>query len=214
MTSAPSIHLTRLLEPHEYRDSFNHVRDRQRPHDYHWPTAYLPPIDGDVTNTIRLPTKVNTIWCSAAGPQTYHAVFAVGTSRGAAFVALSNVAVHSWVLDYTWPDKGRSHDTLALDFWTESNLLCGMRSGKVRLWDMRANGSNVRFRHGSCVSHIRVVGENKVLVAGLENRVHSRLLYNISQTLAYSSFLSHSSPFTTSASSNLTPNPTSQPRKA
>ncbi|KAI4132361.1 MAG: hypothetical protein LQ338_000709 [Usnochroma carphineum] len=84
---------------------------------------------------------------------------------------LRDESMQTSLQEYNWSDDERSHDTLAVDFWTHNNVLCGMRSGRVRMWDIRANGANVRLQHASCVSHVRAIDENKVLVAGLKNQL-------------------------------------------
>ncbi|KAI4178934.1 MAG: hypothetical protein LQ348_005492 [Seirophora lacunosa] len=158
-------------EPSEYMSNLNNFRDWRRRHNYHPQTAYLPEIDAQVASIIRLPSRVKTVWCSAAGPHTRHPVFAVGTSHGAKLVGLREESVETWLQEFDWPDDERTHDTFAVDFWTRDNVMCGMRSGKVRMWDTRANGANVRLQHASCVSHIRAIDEHKVLVAGLRDQV-------------------------------------------
>ncbi|KAL8648235.1 MAG: hypothetical protein Q9210_005112 [Variospora velana] len=134
-------------------------------------TAYLPEIDAQVASVVRLPGKVKTVWCSAAGPHAHHPIFAVGTSHGAKLVGLRDESVETWLQEYNWPDDERTHDTFAVEFWNRNNVICGMRSGKVRMWDIRANGANVRLQHGSCVSHIRAIDEHKILVAGLRDQL-------------------------------------------
>ncbi|KAL9050809.1 MAG: hypothetical protein Q9206_004942 [Seirophora lacunosa] len=171
MSKPPSLHIIRLLQPSEYMSNLNNFRDWRRRHNYHPQTAYLPEIDAQVASIIRLPSRVKTVWCSAAGPHTRHPVFAVGTSHGAKLVGLREESVETWLQEFDWPDDERTHDTFAVDFWTRDNVMCGMRSGKVRMWDTRANGANVRLQHASCVSHIRAIDEHKVLVAGLRDQL-------------------------------------------
>lgn len=171
MSKPPSLHIIRLLQPSEYVINLNNFRDWRRRHNYHPQTAYLPEIDAQVASVVRLPGKVKTVWCSAAGPHAHHPIFAVGTSHGAKLVGLRDESVETWLQEYDWPDDERTHDTFAVEFWNPNNVLCGMRSGKVRMWDIRANGANVRLQHGSCVSHIQAIDEHKILVAGLRDQV-------------------------------------------
>ncbi|KAI4178230.1 MAG: hypothetical protein LQ346_007520 [Caloplaca aetnensis] len=133
--------------------------------------AYLPEIGRGTSTTIRLAGEVNTIWCSAAGPHTDCARFAVGTSRGTWLVGMGDNAVTKLDREANWPDDEMSLNTLAVDFQTHTNILCGMRSGKVRLWDCRVNDSSIKFQHASCVTHLRAIGEEKVVVAGLEDQL-------------------------------------------
>ncbi|KAI4135984.1 MAG: hypothetical protein LQ341_005818 [Variospora aurantia] len=171
MSKPPSLHIIRLLQPSEYVINLNNFRDWRRRHNYHPQTAYLPEIDAQVASVVRLPGKVKTVWCSAAGPHAHHPIFAVGTSHGAKLVGLRDESVETWLQEYDWPDDERTHDTFAVEFWNPNNVLCGMRSGKVRMWDIRANGANVRLQHGSCVSHIQAIDEHKILVAGLRDQL-------------------------------------------
>lgn len=180
----------------------NHRR-WQRQHSYHPETAYVPEIDANASGVVKLGRKVETVWCSAAGPHAHRSVFAVGTSVGAQLVGLRDGSVETWSQEYNWPDDEQSHDTNAVDFLSHTNVLCGMRSGKVRLWDIRSNGSNVRFQHGSCVLHVRAIDENKALVAGLDDMVCPS---SISPPASYSDMTS-SSPSTTFASSKPSPRP-------
>lgn len=166
--------MIRLIEPSAYSTIVNNALNwqRERDLDRSMPQdAYLPGIGIEPGSRVPLAEKVNTVWCSAAGPHTDSAMFAVGTSRGTQLVGSRGDAVTELRRESNWPDDETSLDTLAVDFQTHTNVLCGMRSGKVRLWDCRANDSNVKFQHGSCVTHLRAISEEKVLVAGLEDQV-------------------------------------------
>ncbi|KAL9025854.1 MAG: hypothetical protein Q9196_005391 [Gyalolechia fulgens] len=106
-----------------------------------------------------------------AGPHANQPIFAVGTSDGVKLVGLRNESLEILVQHLDWPRDDQGRDTLAVEFWTETTVLAGMRSGKVRLWDIRANGANVRFQHMGTVRHVRAIDEHKVLVAGLKDKL-------------------------------------------
>ncbi|KAL8991963.1 MAG: hypothetical protein Q9169_007489 [Polycauliona sp. 2 TL-2023] len=95
-------------------------------------------------------------------------MFAVGDSKGTSLISLSDIGAGSSgdIEREACGDDGTT-ETLAVEFWKPELVLSGMRSGKVRLWDTRSRGTNMRFQHPSCISHIRAIDNNKVLVAGL-----------------------------------------------
>lgn len=144
---------------------------------WHPGSACLPVIDRDVACQIQL-QGINTLWCSAAGPHKNVSLFAIGTSGGVKVVGLRDLSSPEFLAQHDWHGCDQGHDTLAIDFWTENTVLAGMRSGKVQLWDIRANGTNVRFHHSSCVRHVRAIDEHKILVAGVKDKVR-RLLCDL-----------------------------------
>lgn len=162
--------MVRLVEPSSYFNSVNAMYRHRRERNWHPQSACLPAIDQDMASLIQL-QKTKTIWCSAAGPHGNQPTFAIGTSDGVKLVRLRSQSLELLVQHLGWPRNDQGRDTLAVDFWTETTVLAGMRSGKVRLWDIRANGANVRFQHMSCVRDVRAIDEHKVLVAGLEDKV-------------------------------------------
>ncbi|KAL8933971.1 MAG: hypothetical protein Q9211_005475 [Gyalolechia sp. 1 TL-2023] len=167
---APSIHMVRLVEPSSYFNGVNAMYRHRQERNWHPGSASLPAIDQDMACLIQL-QKTNTIWCSAAGPHANQPIFAVGTSDGVKLVGLRNESLEILVQHLDWPRDDQGRDTLAVEFWTETTVLAGMRSGKVRLWDIRANGANVRFQHMGTVRHVRAIDEHKVLVAGLKDKL-------------------------------------------
>ncbi|KAL8718243.1 MAG: hypothetical protein Q9225_004601 [Loekoesia sp. 1 TL-2023] len=79
--------------------------------------------------------------------------------------------VDRYFIDHAKPLGIMPFSEVGVDFWTQNLVLGGMRSGKVRMWDIRVNGANLRFQHPSCVSHVRAIDEHKVLVAGLRHKL-------------------------------------------
>lgn len=136
---------------------------RRTPYDR---SQYLPSLDGDVPSLTTSSKGVHTIWASAASPLVSPTMFAIGDSRGTLLLSLTgNGADLSGQRECCGNKKPA--ETLAVDFWKPNHVLSGMRSGKVRLWDTRSKGTNIRFQHPSCISNIRSIDDNKVLVAGL-----------------------------------------------
>ncbi|KAL9587936.1 MAG: hypothetical protein Q9203_003243 [Teloschistes exilis] len=123
----------------------------------------------DLSGAIRR-SGFNTVWASAAGPhQGDYNEFAVGTSNGVLHFRVGGDRCSEQ--ESRWPGDEHSADTFAVDFWGSSSVLAGMRSGKVRLWDTRSQGANVRFQHASCVVDIKTLDQHRILVAGLKNKV-------------------------------------------
>ncbi|KAL9591424.1 MAG: hypothetical protein Q9179_007739 [Wetmoreana sp. 5 TL-2023] len=156
----PSVYMTNLHNSHRYRQARN----------YHPGSSILPEIDNTVSSVIRL-HKVNTIWDSAAGPYIDKTVFAVGNSKGAIAIGLVGNTAQTWEQKCDWPGDEQAAETLAVDFWGPDVVLAGMRSGKVRMWDLRSNGANVRFQHSTCVVNVRGLDQNQILVAGLKDKL-------------------------------------------
>ncbi|KAL9585038.1 MAG: hypothetical protein Q9212_001753 [Teloschistes hypoglaucus] len=157
---APILHTIRMGPP---------VRDEggdNRPY-----IATTPAYNIDLSDAMRR-FGFNTLWASAAGPhQGDHNEFAVGTSNG---VLLVRVGRDRWKWDLQqsrWPGDEHSADTFAVEFWGSSSVLAGMRNGKVRLWDTRSQGAGVRFQHASCVVDIKTLDQNRILVAGLKDKL-------------------------------------------
>ncbi|KAL8773924.1 MAG: hypothetical protein Q9209_001354 [Squamulea sp. 1 TL-2023] len=96
-------------------------------------------------------------------------MFVVGTSKGMMLLKLPGNGVSGLHDQRECSEK--ASETLAVDFWTPDLVLGGTRSGQVRIWDIRSKGTNVRFQHPSCISNIKALNHNQVLVAGLKDRM-------------------------------------------
>ncbi|KAL8834645.1 MAG: hypothetical protein Q9170_003647 [Blastenia crenularia] len=166
----PSIHLVRLLEPQAYFANLERLEHRRSMYDY-GTSAFNQELDVPVGCQVQLPSKTKSIWCSVAGPHTDRAVFAIGTACGVELVEMRDRYLDPSVHRHDWPRSNQAHNTFAVDFWNHNVVLAGTRNGKVRVWDIRSNGSNVRFKHPSSTTHIRATNENKVLVAGLDRKL-------------------------------------------
>lgn len=167
------MHLIPLVDPSTFR-SYNESFRQRRPrvlYNHAYPSHVLPNLDGDVASLMTSSQGVHTIWASAASPRVDSTMFAVGDSKGTFLVRLTGDSVSDVGGQREWCGNEQAAETLAVDFWKPDLVLSGMRSGKVRLWDIRSKGTNVRFQHPSCISNIRAIGDDKVLVAGLAARM-------------------------------------------
>ncbi|KAL8685677.1 MAG: hypothetical protein Q9218_007608 [Villophora microphyllina] len=162
--------MTRLIEPRQYIRNRHRARHLSDSSNYPAQRREVARIDAAVSSVIH-PHKINTIWNSAAGPHTNQAVFAVGTSKGVMVVGLKGNTAQTWEQECHWPGDESAAETLAVDFWQPDVVLAGMRSGKVRMWDLRSGGATVRFQHASCVVNVRALDQNKILVAGHKDKV-------------------------------------------
>ncbi|KAI4285705.1 MAG: hypothetical protein L6R38_000443 [Xanthoria sp. 2 TBL-2021] len=162
------MHLIPLVDPSTFRSYNESFRRRRRVlYNHAYPSHDLPNLDGDIASLMTSSQGVHTIWASAASPHIDSTMFAVGDSKGTLLVRLTGDGVSDVGGQREWCGNEQAAETLAVDFWKPDLVLSGMRSGKVRLWDIRSKGTNIRFQHPSCISNIRAIDDNKVLVAGL-----------------------------------------------
>ncbi|KAI4242676.1 MAG: hypothetical protein L6R40_003897 [Gallowayella cf. fulva] len=188
------MHLISLNDPETVFTDIENLR--RRPRASHSRVEEQPFLDGDIGSVLTA-TNVETFWSSAASPSVDTTTFAVATSKGAMLVGLKGDTAQTWTTQCTWPGDEQMASTLTVDFWNSKLVLAGMRSGKVRLWDLRSDGANVRFQHPSCVRNIKALDDNKVLVAGLRNKM---AIYDVRFTKGFpqplqSSILEASVPF-------------------
>lgn len=148
----------------------HNARIHRQNYNYHPWTRVLPVIDDNISSVTRL-YNLDTIWHSVAGPHTDQCTFAVGTSKGAMTVGLVGNTAEIWTKACDWPGDEQAAGTPAVDFWNPNVVLAGMRSGKVRMWDLRSDGANVRMQHPTCVTNVKGLNQNRVLVAGLRHQV-------------------------------------------
>lgn len=161
------VHLTKLIEPEEWRARHQGRRSHERDND---PLSYIT----NISTILRSQTNA-TFWAASARPDPTMSDFAIATTYGTVMVAESQ---SSWSFDriQTFKREGfdASSEVLAVD-WLDGNvLLNGCRDGTVRLWDVRTcepSGTSWRIRHPSCVNHVRKVDRNRVVVAGLERQM-------------------------------------------
>lgn len=60
--------------------------------------------------------------------------------------------------------------------WIDHNVyMTGERGGVVRLWDVRNDGTSLRYKHPAAINHVKKLDEQRIAVAGLENKVNPPL---------------------------------------
>ena len=132
----------------------------------------LPPVlDGSARIYAMLGSKPwhTPIWAVAANKNHSVTTFAVATDKGI-FLADEN-AVPKRSKDRR--SKFQPSDTLAVD-WLDANVvLSGCRSGHVRMWDTRTDGTSMRMVHPSSTTHVRKLNDNIIVVAGLMHQLHT-----------------------------------------
>lgn len=106
---------------------------------------------------------------SAGNPVAHNSMFLIGSTAGAALVSPEPP-------DNINPSIHTGSDVLAVDWVNASIAVLGTRNGSIHLWDTRAQGSALRLHHGSCISKLRQLDQNLLVVAGLE---HSLAMYDL-----------------------------------
>lgn len=143
-----------------------------------FPFIHYPPgtFTSDISILIRHTILHSTFWASSPRPLTSRSDFALGTSQGTILVA-EDQASWSFERRMGFLDGGhdqRAKEVMAVD-WLDGNVvLNGCRDGSVRFWDVRSRsvaGTSVPIVHGSAVNHVRRLGGNNVVVAGIEDRM-------------------------------------------
>ncbi|OBT71929.1 hypothetical protein VF21_09027 [Pseudogymnoascus sp. 05NY08] len=109
-----------------------------------------------------------TVRCACAAPLNSPYMFAVACDDRPIFLLDASLN------EAPSPSSSGESSTLALTFLAESPhvLLAGKRSGKVPLIDLRVEGGGRGgIRHASSVARVAQVGENSVVVGGLQDKM-------------------------------------------
>ncbi|KAL8811985.1 MAG: hypothetical protein Q9200_001383 [Gallowayella weberi] len=190
MHDPPTLHLSYLKDPSAVLSDVEEMANDDAG------SRALPNLDEDVSTELRA-VNVKTVWSSVAAPYVDSTMFAVATSQGAMVIGLQGDTEQTWMTRAAGACDDEDTDTLAVEFWKSNLVLAGMRSGKVRLWDLRSDSTNVRFQHPSSVRNIKALDDNKILVAGLRNKMaiyDIRFTKGLQQTF-HSSIIEASIPF-------------------
>lgn len=153
-------------------------------------TYYDPQIEepGRCGQDFQMPNKTRGIecWTSAANPWSVRASFALGTSAGLGFLDErdGSFGFGEWRQPYPRGESWAHNACRALDWLDEKTVLTATVGGIVHLWDRRAQAGLPRIHFKSSISHCRRVDDNHVVIAGLENQLHS---YDLRFTHAYQS---------------------------
>ena len=122
-----------------------------------------------------------SVWCSAANPQISDGYldFAIGTQRQLLIASVLPYG-NAEFFQHRWPRGSAQSGFQAVDWLDKNIIISGLRNGSVFLWDGRASGNGAtsqRIQHGSSICHVRALNHNKVVVAGMEDRVSCRKLH-------------------------------------
>lgn len=139
----------------------------------------LSQFTSDVSVIIRSSIPNTTFWASSARPLTDRNDFAIGSSSGTILVAEDQA---SWSFQHRMPfhrrwssGRDRPAEVLAVDWYNRDVVMSGCRDGTVRLWDVRSKslsaGTSSPLEHPSTINHVRKLNANRVVVAGIENRM-------------------------------------------
>ncbi len=101
-------------------------------------------------------------WTSAAKPDMTSTMFVVGGNLG---IVILTEREEGWLCDqHTQPPP--RHDVMSVDWLDRNTFIGGDRSGKVRLWDTRHQGTSLRFVSPSSITHVKKMGAHSIVVAG------------------------------------------------
>ena len=127
---------------------------------YHSPTGRMP------NRGLWWFTFGNGFECFATAPKPdpSSTVFVAGGSDG-------TVVITERQADWNTSQMYKASDVTSIDWLDQNVYMTGERSGAVRLWDTRNRGRSLRFQFPICINHVKKLGEQKVVVAGLRNNV-------------------------------------------
>ncbi|KAI5273770.1 hypothetical protein E4T47_03075 [Aureobasidium subglaciale] len=102
-----------------------------------------------------------TLWTASPSPMGAASdVIAIGSSEGVYMLNAQG--------DYLQHHRLRE-DVRSIDWLTPNVAVGGTRTGPVYLWDVRADGASLRFKHTSGVTGVRSLGDgSRVLVSGFK----------------------------------------------
>ena len=128
-----------------------------------------PIIDQGFTLRLR-PNPHSTFYDSSANPdRTCSTTLAIAADTGVHFLKESQIHYTGWLDDFQ-----QTNSAVFSVIWLSSTLLAsGCRSGAVWLYDQRSHGKTLRLQNPSSVTHIRHADEWRLVIAGLQNNLHT-----------------------------------------
>lgn len=153
--NSSTIAITKLLEKDRFLAS------------YHRPASVMPN-DGMWFLTFNHPLQC---FVTAPKPDPTTAIFVVGGYSGPIVISEHQGA---WVTRL----KFGARDISSIDWLDHNTYMTGERRGTIRLWDIRSNGTSLRFQAPSVATHLKKLGEQKIVVAGLQNNVNPPTLFS------------------------------------
>lgn len=143
------------------------------------PSPSSHPFTSDISTFMSSTTQNTTFWASSPRPCTDRSDFALATSSGTILVAEESA---SWSFERQMGFRKhrsaaageRGVEIVAVDWLDENVVISGGRDGAVRLWDVRIKslaGTSAPLVHSSAINHVRKINGNRIVVAGIENRM-------------------------------------------
>lgn len=101
------------------------------------------------------------LWTASANPAgAPQDIIAIGSSEGVYMISAAGDLVHHHRL---------TEDIRSIDWLSPTVAVGGTKSKPVYLWDARASGSSLRFRHTSGVTGVKSLGDgSRILVSGFK----------------------------------------------
>lgn len=107
-------------------------------------------------------------FATAGRPDSTSYVFVAGGSRRTYVIKPQEAR---WDIDHE-----HKHSATSVDWLDENTFLTGDRSGAIRLYDIRNHGRSLRIKFPGAINHVKKLGEQTIVAAGLENNVKSPIL--------------------------------------
>lgn len=104
---------------------------------------------------------------TAAKPDPTSTMFVAGGSTGTFVI---REIEGGWNTKQHQPCSAK--EVTSVDWLDHNTYLTGERSGAIRLWDIRNDGTSLRFQFPAAINHVKKLGEQRIVVAGLENNVN------------------------------------------
>lgn len=104
---------------------------------------------------------------TAPKPDPTVAIFVAGGSRGSIFISAREGEWHTKLQPHSL-----AREVTTVDWLDHNTYLTGERGGAVRLWDIRSEGMSLRFQFPVAINHVKKLGEQRIAVAGMENKVN------------------------------------------
>ena len=115
------------------------------------------------------PSRSDYVWDSDADSDSAQPTIAAATSKGIYYLKMTTTGTY----DSDETKTTSKSDVLAVRWLSPKLLLGGCRNGNVLLYDQRVEKDVQALYHPSGVVRLRVVDEHRVVVAGMEDQLHT-----------------------------------------
>ena len=165
------MHLRRLSDPQHFLQGLGLPRPRTS--NQVLPISEMPFLDCSGSN-MQWRSSFLELYASSPSPEAGSTMFAVASSRGLLCVAekQGSEEIH---IDKFYETQNFTSDQSCrtVDWLDHKTIIFGTRHGMVGLWDRRVNSAVERITFGPRVVHSRCLDRNRILVAGIKNRLMS-----------------------------------------